>query len=99
MPDPDEDTSWYDDLRCELAQQWLEQAVVQASLEEIDLPHIVVCRDAETGTASYSGPFPNGIAALSFADREIATDRDGRGGAPFDFTVAALYPARALGTG
>jgi hypothetical protein len=97
MPEPDESTNWYDDLRSDLAQRWLAEAVVRASFEEIDLPHIVVCRDPESGTESYAGPFPDGFAALSFADQECATDRDGQGGPPLYFTVAALYPARSVG--
>lgn len=82
----DDDSTWRDDLATEMVHAFLSQAVAAAAREEIDHPHIVVCRDAESGAVSYSGPYPDGLSALVVAEREAALD-------PMEFTVAALLPA------
>lgn len=88
-----DDSSWQDDLRVEVVQEFLARALATAAVAELDMPHIVVCRDTETGSVSYSGPFATGLAALVFAERETAIDRALNDGAPLEFGVAALYRA------
>jgi len=93
MDDHDEDTtSWRDDLRVDLVHQLLSEAVSAAEADEIDLPHVVVCHDDETGAISYSGPFGDGLAALVYAERESSIDRALNDGELLRFEVVALYP-------
>ncbi|MFL6157647.1 MAG: hypothetical protein ACJ72D_16250 [Marmoricola sp.] len=93
MPDGDRESSWADDLRAEVVHEFLARLVGVAETAELELPHIVVCRDVETGSVSYSGPFPDGISAMVFADRESALDRELNDGVPLSFGVAALFPS------
>ncbi len=86
-----------DDFRGELLREFLVRAVGAAAIAEVDLPHIVVCRDDETGAVSYSGPFPNALAALVFAERESALDLALNDGPPMRFLAAALYSTPAAG--
>jgi hypothetical protein len=69
---------------------FLGRSLAAAAREEIEMPHIVLCTDPETGTTSYSGPYPNGLAALAAADRderrEVATGVE----EPMRYSVAAL---------
>lgn len=88
----EEHTSWRDDLRVEVVHELLSRIVGAAEVAELDLPHLVVCRDDDTGSVSYSGPFPDGISALVFAEREAAVDRELNEGARLRFTVATLHP-------
>jgi hypothetical protein len=60
--------------------------------DEIDLPHIVLSRTVATGEVSYSGPYPDGLSALSAAEVEHAVEVDGGGDGQITFHVAALYP-------
>jgi hypothetical protein len=89
----DETSSWRDDLRGEVIHEFLSRIVSAAELAELDLPHIVVCRDDATGSVSYSGPFPDGVSALVFAEQESVVDLEMNDGDPLTFSVAALYPA------
>jgi hypothetical protein len=88
----DDDSSWQDDLRLEVVQEFLSRIVSATEVDELDLPHIVVCRDEETGAVSYSGPFRDGLDALLFAEREAVVDRELNDGDALRFSVAALYP-------
>lgn len=92
MRDHDDHTSWRDDLRVDVVHEFLSRIVGAAALAEVEMPHIVVCRDDETGSVSYSGPFPDGVTALVFAERESAIDRELNADSPLGFSVAALYP-------
>jgi hypothetical protein len=91
--DDDDTRSWQDDLRVEAVQELLARVVSAAERDELDLPHLVVCRDEQTGVTSYTGPFRDGLAALVFAERESLVDRGLDDGDPLLFSVAALYPA------
>ncbi|MFL6059968.1 MAG: hypothetical protein ACJ72E_01960 [Marmoricola sp.] len=93
MYEDDETSSWRDDLRVEAVHEFLSRIVSAAELEELDLPHIVVCRDAGTGAVSYSGPFRDGLDAMVFAERESVVDAELNDGDCLSFSVAALYPA------
>ena len=94
MDDHDEDTtSWRDDLRVDRVHQFLSEAVSAAEAAEVDLPHVVICRDEQTGAVSYSGPFRDGLAALVHAERESAVDRALNDGELLQFEVVVLYPA------
>lgn len=44
--------------------------MVELGLAEMDLPHIVLCRDSKGVTASFSGPYPSAVEALVAADVE-----------------------------
>ncbi|MGO4258507.1 hypothetical protein [Marmoricola sp. RAF53] len=94
MRDADDDRR--PDIPDEALHALVARAVGEAAREEIDLPHVVVCRDPQTGTVTYAGPFRDGLAALVHADRESRAEQ-GDDGVPFEITVAALYPARADG--
>lgn len=87
----DEHTTWRDDLRVEVVREILNKALGVAGVAELELPHIVISRDEETGSETYSGPFPDGLTALVFAEREVAVDRELNEGVPLVFRVAALH--------
>jgi hypothetical protein len=89
----DEHSSWQDDLRVDRVNNFLSELLSSAGVAEVDMPHIVVCRDDESESVSYSGPFPDGLTALVFAERETELDRRLNDGDPLTFSVAALYPA------
>lgn len=61
-----------------------------SELELLDGPHIVVCRDTETGDAMYSGPFPTGLEALARAQRDHDSER-AAGSTTLEFSVAPLF--------
>ena len=42
---------------------------VREAVHEVDLPHIVMCRDTATGVVSCHGPYDSGFAALVAADQ------------------------------
>jgi hypothetical protein len=94
-----EGSAWRGNYDGELAYEILARAILAASAAEIDMPHVVVCLDEETGAASYSGPFPDALDALAYAERESALDRALNDGAPMRFSVAALYPTSSPGPG
>lgn len=89
----DDERAWNEDMLVEVVHAFVSDAVGAAAREEIDLPHIVVCSDLETGAVSYSGPFRDGLSALVFAQRESDLDRTANTGRPMQFSVAALFPA------
>lgn len=93
MEDGDDETRSSGDGRPEPIQELLSRIVGIAAVSEIDLPHIVVCRDDETGAVTYSGPFPDAVAALVFAERERVVDGELNAGSPLCFGIAALFPA------
>lgn len=83
--------SWREDLFGEVVRGFVSDAVGAAAREEIELPHLVICRDTETGITSYAGPFDDGLSALVHADRECASER-AAGNHTMTFRVAALFP-------
>lgn len=89
--------AWREDSGSEQVEEFLARALGAAAVGEVDLPHIVICRDEETGSVSYSGPFPNGLTALVFAERESALDQALNDGDPLRFSAAALYPTGPRG--
>lgn len=95
----DSDRTWRDEMATEVLYAFLSKAVSAAAREEIDLPHVLICRDVETGAVSYSGPFPTGLAALAAAEREQQVDDATNDGPPMSFSVAALLPAVVPTTG
>jgi len=76
----------------ETVRELLSRAVTAAEMAELDLPHIVVCADVGTGLTTYSGPFADALAALSFAEEEAALDGSVFGESDLRYSVAALYP-------
>lgn len=62
-------------------------------LNELDLPHIVMCRDQSGAFVSYFGPYTSAVEAMVAAEIEDEIERDATGGTPVTFHVAALYPA------
>lgn len=62
-------------------------------LNELDLPHIVMCRDSSGVFVSYFGPYPSAVEAMVAAEIEGEIERGAGGGMPVTFHVAALYPA------
>lgn len=89
----DEQTGRRRDLAVEIFREFLSRVVTASEMVEVDLPHIVVCTDPGTGLSSYAGPFPDVLDALTFAEREAATDPGGAGGPELRYSVAALFPA------
>lgn len=88
--DPDDESTWREEMFGEVVHGFVSDAVGAAAREEIDLPHVVICRDTESGTTSYAGPFDSGLSALHFAERESATER-AAGNRTMTFRVAALF--------
>jgi hypothetical protein len=70
--------------------QLLTQAFLAAELELIDGPHIVICRDRETGAAMYCGPYPSGIEAMAKAHRDQEAEL-AAGSVGLEFAVAPLF--------
>lgn len=85
--------SWRDEICSANVYELLARAIGAAEVAEVEMPHIVICRDEETGVLSYSGPFTDGLEALVYAERESAVDRALNAGEPMRFSAAALYPA------
>jgi hypothetical protein len=69
----------------------LEEVVVQGLLEDLDLPHVVVCRTG-TGSTTLMGPFPTALAALEAAARDEAQERAEDPDTDLTFAVQALNP-------
>lgn len=84
----DEDRPVDRGMAFEIIREFLSQVVAENEMTELDLPHIVVCRDQGTGLTTYAGPFPDGVSALTFAEDEQASDP---GQTVFSCAVAALY--------
>ena len=67
-------------------------AVIRGAVEDLSLPHVVVCRDQTSGFTSYAGPYESGWVALCAAEREfqqvLASDWSH---VPFEFGVAPLF--------
>lgn len=82
----------FEDRRREGVPELLARVIGAAAVSELEVPHIVVCRDHETGVVTYSGPFPDAVAALVFAERERVLDGELNSGAPLGFGIAALFP-------
>jgi hypothetical protein len=70
----------------------VEHLLFEMEQAEIDLPHIVLSRQAATGDISCSGPYPDGISALRAAELEHTIEVDAGGQGEITFHVAALYP-------
>jgi hypothetical protein len=70
----------------------LHRARIESEAETAKLPHIVITRDVETGTISYSGPFPTGLEALTVAHRFVQQNRVLDPRWTFTLTVAPLFP-------
>jgi hypothetical protein len=65
-------------------------------IDEIDMPHVVVTNIAGGALATYSGPYPNGLAALVVAETERRMDLAAGGTGDVSFSVAPLYPGLDL---
>ncbi|MCX6397147.1 MAG: hypothetical protein NTV23_11720 [Propionibacteriales bacterium] len=81
-----------DDRRLEIVEEFLSRIVGQAAAAELEMEHIVVCHDSETGAVTYSGPFADGLTALVFAEAQCRADRELNEGDQLRFSVAALHP-------
>ena len=60
---------------------------------EIDMPHVVIAMVPGCPPASYSGPYPSALAALTVAEAEHRAVLAAGGTGEVRFRVAALYPA------
>jgi hypothetical protein len=69
----------------------IEDIVVQSLLDDLDLPHVVVC-GSSTGIITLTGPFPTALAALEAAAREEAHERAQDPQSDLTFGVRALNP-------
>jgi hypothetical protein len=67
--------------------------VVEMGVAEMDLPHIVLCRDSRGVSASFSGPYASAVEALVAADIEQQIESESDGQDALTFHVYALYPA------
>lgn len=67
--------------------------VYAMEVAEIDMPHVVIAVVPGCTLASYSGPYPNALAALTVAESEHRADLAAGGTGEVRFRVAALYPA------
>jgi hypothetical protein len=68
MFDRDEDASSESYLR-DLT-ELVTEAIICDSMELIDGPHLVICRDVQAGTSTYAGPYATGLEALEAALHE-----------------------------
>ena len=91
MSTDNDDGGWREEL-IEAVHALVRDAVTAEALREIDLPHIVICRDPETGVASYTGPYRDGLEALIFAERESERDLEFNPDGAMKFEVSALFP-------
>ena len=62
-------------------------------IAEIDMPHVVLTTVAGCPSVTYSGPYANGLEALTVADAEHRAELAAGGSGEVTFRVAALYPA------
>ena len=65
-------------------------------IDEIDMPHVVVTNVAGGASATFSGPYSSGLAALAVADAERRADVAAGGAGDVRFSVAPLYPPLEL---
>ena len=85
--------AWRDDSEPRPMASALGDFMVELGVAEMDLPHIVLCRDSKGATASFSGPYPSAVEALVAADCEHRLESASDGVDAVTFQVAALYPA------
>jgi hypothetical protein len=85
--------AWRDDSDKGWVDAALGNFLVEMGVAEMDLPHIVLCKDARGATASFSGPYPSAVEALVAADIEHQIESASDGPEALTFHVAALYPA------
>lgn len=85
--------AWSDDSDPRLVAGDVGDFIVELGIAEMDLPHIVLCRDSKGVTASFSGPYPSAVEALVAADLEHRIEAASDGAEALTFQVAALYPA------
>lgn len=85
--------AWRDDSDNAGVPAALGSFVVDMGVAEMDLPHIVLCKDRRGTTASFSGPYRSAIEALVAADLEQRIEAEADGSDSLTFHVAALYPA------
>lgn len=85
--------AWRDDPDRGQVHAALGNFMVEMAVAEMDLPHIVLCRDSRGAPASFSGPYASAIDALVAADIERQIESESDGQEALTFHVAALYPA------
>jgi hypothetical protein len=83
---PDDEPPAGDPLR-----RLLEDIMVEAHLDDLDLPHVVVC-GTSTGIQVLTGPFPTALAALEAAAEEERRERLQDPDTDLRFGVRALNP-------
>lgn len=67
--------------------------LTELEIEEVDMPHIVLCRRPDNlYPASFSGPYATVVEALVAADYEQRQEQTRDGARSLTFTVAPLYP-------
>jgi len=80
------------ELRLEILREFLTGVVARTEMAELELPHLVVCSDERGEVTTYSGPFPDVLTALAYAESEAASCSTDPSSDDLTFTVAALYP-------
>lgn len=73
--------------------EFMARIMYSMEVAEIDMPHVVIAVVPGCSAASYSGPYPNALAALTVAESEHRADLAAGGTGEVRFRVAALYPA------
>jgi hypothetical protein len=66
------------------------ESVVDLEIDEIDGPHVVACRDVESGHAVYTGPYSSGLAALVAAETDRRLDGRMSSAGAFEYAVIPL---------
>ena len=74
-----------------------DDVLVSVAIEDLERPHIVVCRTRSGAVTAVSGPYATGVAALVAADWEHHLERASGHRPEVVFSVAALYPAMTVG--
>ena len=86
-----------DDVRLDLLREIISRAVTAAEAAELELPHLVICTDRQTGHTSYAGPFPDALAALTYAEIQAARDRAAPEDPLIRWSVSVLLPPEPIG--
>lgn len=66
------------------------ERMVEDEIREADYPHIVICRDVESGHVWFQGPYPDGMAAVLAVEREVRAN-----GGPTSDLSYAVAPLQA----
>lgn len=74
-------------------EQLLYRAIIQCELEALDREHVLIVTDRDTH-ATYSGPYPDALSALTAAQDERARREHAGLAGSFNYCIAPVYPSQ-----